>query len=56
MIEEHLVMADAGTLDAQFRKAASAIDAGDIAAIERFLTVHPGLVGARLQGKTHHES
>jgi hypothetical protein len=47
-MEEHLVMAAAGMLDTQFREAVSAIDAGDVAMLERFLAMHPGLVRERL--------
>jgi hypothetical protein len=47
-MEEHLVMAAAGMLDTQFREAVSAIDAGDVATLERFLAMHPGLVRERL--------
>src|SRR5262249_43388496 len=42
--QEHLAMDDTGMLDALFRKAVSAIDAGDRATLERLLAAHPRLV------------
>lgn len=41
-------MTDAETLDALFRQAVSAVDAGDVAALERLLSEHPELVRERL--------
>ncbi|HJU75387.1 MAG TPA: ankyrin repeat domain-containing protein [Gemmatimonadaceae bacterium] len=41
-------MNDAGKLDALFREAVAAIDAGDIAAVERLTRDHPRLVRERL--------
>jgi Ankyrin repeats (3 copies) len=43
-----LVMDDPETLDAQFREAVAAIDAGDVTALERLLAAHPRLVRDRL--------
>ena len=37
-------------LDPSFRKALSAIDAGDVSGLERLLAAHPGLVRDRLEG------
>ena len=41
-------MNDPDRLDSLFREAVSAIDAGDVSALERLLTEHPGLVRERL--------
>jgi Ankyrin repeats (3 copies) len=41
-------MGDAGMLDSLFREAVSAIDAGDVASLERHLAEHPRLVRDRL--------
>jgi peptide-methionine (S)-S-oxide reductase len=41
-------MDDAAVLDALFHEAVSAIDAGDVATLERLLTTHPRLVRERL--------
>jgi peptide-methionine (S)-S-oxide reductase len=41
-------MDDAGILDSLFREAVSAMDAGDVARVERQLAEHPGLVRDRL--------
>ena len=42
-------MSDTATLDAVFRDAVAAIDAGDVAALEGTLTAHPELVRERLE-------
>lgn len=42
-------MDDPEILDSLFREAVSAIDAGDVAALERLLTAHPRLVRDRLE-------
>src|SRR5262245_50384637 len=39
---------DAAALDSLFREAVSAMDAGDLASLERLLATHPELVQARL--------
>jgi Ankyrin repeats (3 copies) len=41
-------MAEADILDAQFREAVSAIDAGNLPALDRLLAMHPALVRDRL--------
>ncbi len=41
-------MDDAGILDSLFREAVSAMDAGDVARVERQLAEHPRLVRDRL--------
>src|SRR5437016_10574785 len=41
-------MDSAAPLDSLFREAVSAIDAGDLASLERLLAMHPELVRARL--------
>src|SRR5262249_56723294 len=41
-------MDSAAPLDSLFREAVSAIDAGDLASLERMLAMHPELVRARL--------
>ena len=42
-------MDNAGTLDSLFREAVAAIDAGDVASVERHLAEHPRLVRDRLE-------
>ena len=43
------MMADLVTLDAQFQAAVSAIDEGDVVALEHVLASHPALVTNRLE-------
>jgi Ankyrin repeats (3 copies) len=43
-----LIVTDADSLDALFRQAVAAIDAGDVATLERLTTHHPRLVRERL--------
>ncbi len=44
-----LIVKDAELLDTLFRQAVSAVDAGDVAALERLLAEHPRLVRERLK-------